>query len=354
MLTACSLGVVSGRSSSRWAPSADLLELLACDPAERDARAARLARWSRPRARRGASTRAAIIRRRCATSSPSRSTSRAAAASPAPACRPKWYQAPPSSLHEPPLGPSAPAIRWRSRPAASGWTSSWRSRGVVGRTGRDVTPEQARGHIAGYTIFNDWSARDLQAGEMQVGLEPAKAKDFASTLGPWIVTSDELEPFPADDRLHLDMSAAINGEEIGGDPPPPTWPWSFGGVCSPTPPVGQRPPPGTCSAPAPAAPAACSSYGGDTAPSSRRRSPRATSSLEVEGIGGISNPIVAVSRRSRSPAPARPDGARARGTDPGRRRARDERRCRPKPAARAQALASRRASREKRGEHPWR
>ena len=66
---------------------------------------------------------------------------------------------------------------------------------VIGRPGRDLTAEQARDHIVGYTIFNDWSARDLQAAEMRVGLGPAKGKDTATTLGPWLVTADELEPY---------------------------------------------------------------------------------------------------------------------------------------------------------------
>ena len=61
---------------------------------------------------------------------------------------------------------------------------------VIGQDGRDLTPKQAAEHIAGYTILNDWSARDLQSREMRSGLGPAKGKDFASTLGPCIVTAD--------------------------------------------------------------------------------------------------------------------------------------------------------------------
>ncbi len=50
----------------------------------------------------------------------------------------------------------------------------------------------AGGEIAGFTLMNDWSARDVQAQEMTVGLGPAKGKDFATSLGPWLVTPDEL------------------------------------------------------------------------------------------------------------------------------------------------------------------
>lgn len=88
---------------------------------------------------------------------------------------------------------------------------------VVGRAGRNLTPNQAVDHIAGYTIFNDWSARDLQAEEMKLGLGICKGKDFANTLGPWIVTPDELEPYRCDDRLDLDLRASINGRELGDD-----------------------------------------------------------------------------------------------------------------------------------------
>ena len=65
----------------------------------------------------------------------------------------------------------------------------------------------AEGRIAGYTILNDWSARDLQRAEMTVGLGPAKGKDFATSLGPVLVTPDELGD------LRLEMTARVNGEE---------------------------------------------------------------------------------------------------------------------------------------------
>ena len=66
--------------------------------------------------------------------------------------------------------------------------------------------------------MNDWSARDLQRREMKVNLGPAKGKDFASTLGPWLVTADELEPYrDADGFLALEMSVSVNGIQIGND-----------------------------------------------------------------------------------------------------------------------------------------
>ena len=89
---------------------------------------------------------------------------------------------------------------------------------VIGREGADLSPEQARDHVVGYTIFNDWSARDLQAREMQVSLGPAKGKDTATTLGPWLVTADEVEPFRgADGFLSLALTASVNGAVVGSD-----------------------------------------------------------------------------------------------------------------------------------------
>src|SRR5579875_404700 len=88
---------------------------------------------------------------------------------------------------------------------------------VIGRAGSNLAPEEASAHIAGYTIFNDWSARDLQLAEMRLGLGICKGKDFANTLGPWIVTPDELEPHRIGDRYDLQMRAQVNGRELGSD-----------------------------------------------------------------------------------------------------------------------------------------
>ena len=89
---------------------------------------------------------------------------------------------------------------------------------VIGKAGRDLTPEQARDHILGYTILNDWSARDLQGREMRVKLGPAKGKDTSTTLGPWLVTSDELERHrDAEGFLDLALTVAVNGRTVGRD-----------------------------------------------------------------------------------------------------------------------------------------
>jgi 2-keto-4-pentenoate hydratase/2-oxohepta-3-ene-1,7-dioic acid hydratase in catechol pathway len=89
---------------------------------------------------------------------------------------------------------------------------------VAGSSYASLTPKQAREHLFGYTVMNDWSARDLQRREMKVQLGPAKGKDFATTLGPSLVTADELEPWvDADGFLALDMRVTVNGGLIGHD-----------------------------------------------------------------------------------------------------------------------------------------
>jgi 2-keto-4-pentenoate hydratase/2-oxohepta-3-ene-1,7-dioic acid hydratase in catechol pathway len=82
----------------------------------------------------------------------------------------------------------------------------------------NLTAENAASRIFGYTIMNDWSARDLQGREMKVRLGPAKGKDFGTSLGPWIVTADELEPYlDADGFLAVRAEVRVNGELIGED-----------------------------------------------------------------------------------------------------------------------------------------
>ncbi|KQZ08343.1 hydroxylase [Agromyces sp. Root1464] len=90
--------------------------------------------------------------------------------------------------------------------------------GVEGSDGSNLDPVEAADHIFGYTIFNDWSARDIQAREMKVRLGPCKGKDFATTLGPWIVTADEFAGrHDAEGFLPIGMEVLVNGDRIGID-----------------------------------------------------------------------------------------------------------------------------------------
>ena len=89
---------------------------------------------------------------------------------------------------------------------------------VIGREGKDISVEEAASYVAGYTIMNDWSARDLQRKDMKLNLGPGKGKDFATSLGPWLVTPDELASrrsgAGASERYDMTMLARVNGQEI--------------------------------------------------------------------------------------------------------------------------------------------
>ena len=85
---------------------------------------------------------------------------------------------------------------------------------IIANGGRDIKKENAEKIIAGYTILNDWSARDLQREEMQLNLGPAKGKDFANSFGPYMVTPDELTDAWDSNKLHLRMTCHVNGKLI--------------------------------------------------------------------------------------------------------------------------------------------
>jgi fumarylacetoacetate (FAA) hydrolase len=124
-----------------------------------------------------------------------------------------WYEAPvfyfsnPASIQ----GPGA-AVK---RPAGCEWLDfELEIAAVIGEDSE----------IAGYTLLNDWSARDIQRREMTVGLGPAKGKDFATSIGPWLVTPDEL---PIEDgRLQLTATASLGDREItSSDAGAMHWSW---------------------------------------------------------------------------------------------------------------------------------
>lgn len=124
-----------------------------------------------------------------------------------------WYEAPvfyfsnPASIHDP-----GAAVR---RPAGCAWLDfELEIAAVIGLDGA----------IAGFTLMNDWSARDIQRREMTVGLGPAKGKDFATSLGPWLVTPDEL-PY-RDGRLHVTATATLGDVELTrSDAAAAHWTW---------------------------------------------------------------------------------------------------------------------------------
>lgn len=125
---------------------------------------------------------------------------------------PVWYQQPvfyftnPAAIRPPvadiPIAPGSRQFDFELEVAA-----------IIGRGGSDIAPADAESHIAGFTIFCDWSARDIQMREMRVGLGPAKGKDTATSLGPWLVTPDELEPHRTASGYDIGMTVSVNGRE---------------------------------------------------------------------------------------------------------------------------------------------
>ncbi|MBX6351512.1 MAG: fumarylacetoacetate hydrolase family protein [Clostridia bacterium] len=97
---------------------------------------------------------------------------------------------------------------------------------VIGKPGRDIPPERAMEHVLGFTVLNDFSARDVQAEEMSNHTGPFKGKDFAWGLGPWIATRDEIA-----DPSTVRMSVRVNGE-LWAESSPRTMRWSFAELVS--------------------------------------------------------------------------------------------------------------------------
>ncbi len=126
---------------------------------------------------------------------------------------PEWYEFPAFYFSNPGalVGPDADVAR-------PSWTEALdyelEIACVISRRARNVRAEDWRDVVAGFTILNDWSARDVQRKEMAVGLGPAKGKDFATSLGPALVTLDELDARLDGDRHDLAMEARVNGRVL--------------------------------------------------------------------------------------------------------------------------------------------
>ena len=89
---------------------------------------------------------------------------------------------------------------------------------VIGKEGKNILAKEADNYIAGYMIMNDLSARNLQMEEMKLNLGPAKGKDFATTFGPYLVTTNELDQYksatPLGNKYDLEMKAFHNGVQV--------------------------------------------------------------------------------------------------------------------------------------------
>ncbi|TVY10965.1 fumarylacetoacetate hydrolase family protein [Paenibacillus cremeus] len=126
---------------------------------------------------------------------------------------PEWYEVPAfyfSNSHCI-VGPDEPV----KRPAKCQWLDyELEIACVIGKKGSNIKADEADDYIFGYCIMNDWSARDIQRHEVKIGLGPAKGKDFATSIGPYLVTKDELKPYCCGDRYRLAMTAAVNGRVL--------------------------------------------------------------------------------------------------------------------------------------------
>ncbi len=129
---------------------------------------------------------------------------------------PEWYEIPVFYFSNPEavIGPDAPL----EMPQIQELDYELEIACVIGRAGRDIPADEAERYIAGYTIMNDWSARDTWRNyEAKLSMGPAKSKDFATSLGPWLATPDELEDrregSGAETRYNLDMVCRVNGRE---------------------------------------------------------------------------------------------------------------------------------------------
>ena len=119
---------------------------------------------------------------------------------------PEWYKAPVyyKGNHRTIIGPEE-ALPWPLETKKLDYELELAC--VIGRKGQDISEREAPEYIAGYTIMNDFSARDIQFQEMACRLGPAKGKDFATAIGPCLVTPDEIPDLSA-----LTMIARVNGK----------------------------------------------------------------------------------------------------------------------------------------------
>lgn len=124
---------------------------------------------------------------------------------------PLWYQIPVFYFSNPyafrgegevPMTPGAANFDFELEVAA-----------IVGHGGIDLSAEEGEDAIVGYAILNDWSGRDIQHEEMKLSMGPVKGKDTATSLGPWFVTKDELEPYRTATGFDRELTLTVNGVE---------------------------------------------------------------------------------------------------------------------------------------------
>jgi 2-keto-4-pentenoate hydratase/2-oxohepta-3-ene-1,7-dioic acid hydratase in catechol pathway len=138
---------------------------------------------------------------------------------------PDWYELPIFYFSNP-AAVRGPADDIEIAPGSSQWDYELEMAAVVGASGSNLSPLEAERSIAGYMVMCDFSARDLQRREMRLHLGPSKGKDSATSLGPVLVSADELEPFRSGRGFRLQMSVTVNGKSYGGGSAADLY-WSF-------------------------------------------------------------------------------------------------------------------------------
>lgn len=139
---------------------------------------------------------------------------------------PVWYQQPVFYFSNP-QAIRGPRDDIEIAPGSSRYDYELEVAAIIGKAGENLQPGQAEEHIAGYAVFCDFSARDLQGREMRIGLGAVKGKDTATSLGPWLVTPDELADRRSGKSFALAMRAEVNGVEYSSGNLD-TIAWSFG------------------------------------------------------------------------------------------------------------------------------
>lgn len=121
--------------------------------------------------------------------------------------RPAFYFSNPAAIH----GPHEPVA---IAPGSQRFDFEIELGAIVGTEASDLDPQDAASHIAGYVLLCDWSARDVQFGEREQGFGPVKGKDTATSLGPVLLTPDELDDVLTEDGFDLRATATHNGTQI--------------------------------------------------------------------------------------------------------------------------------------------
>jgi 2-keto-4-pentenoate hydratase/2-oxohepta-3-ene-1,7-dioic acid hydratase in catechol pathway len=216
---------------------------------------------------------------------------------------PDWYQLPVFYFSNPGaiIGPGDPVA---APPRSAELDYELEVACVLAEGGRNVAVEDADRLVAGFTIMNDWSARDVQRREMRLSMGPVKGKDFATSLGPWLVTADEFAPDGVRTVPSAAMVARVNGVEYTRSDLDTVW-WSFAEMiayASESAPLrrGDVLGSGTCGT-------GCILelslvHGGERYPYLR---PGDQVQLEVEGLGVLANRVVAGTATAFEPDPGR-------------------------------------------------